>query len=144
MKLSTKGKYAVTAMLELALKEQQGPLTLANIASTQGISSAYLEQLFRRLNKNGLVKGTRGPNGGYRLGRGADEISMADIITAVDEDIDSTRCAGKGDCQGGERCLTHELWTDLSNQIEDFLNGITLGQYIRDNEANRSLNNTAE
>lgn len=130
MRLSTKGRYAVTAMMELAIRSQDKPVTLDDIASTQGISSAYLEQLFRQLSKHQLVKGIRGPNGGYRLARKASDISIAQIINAVDEKIDSTRCEGKGDCQGGERCLTHELWEDLSNRLYNFLDNVTLDRYL--------------
>ena len=128
MKLSTKGRYAVTAMMDLALHEGEGPVTLADISQCQGISLSYLEQLFARLRKSGLVSGVRGPGGGYRLAQGADCITVADIIIAVDENVDATRCRGKENCQGGDRCLTHDLWTELSGQIYDFLNGITLAQ----------------
>ena len=128
MKLSTKGRYAVTAMMDLALHEGEGPVTLADISQCQGISLSYLEQLFARLRKSGLVSGVRGPGGGYRLAQSADRITVADIIIAVDENVDATRCRGKENCQGGDRCLTHDLWTELSGQIYDFLNGITLAQ----------------
>jgi Rrf2 family iron-sulfur cluster assembly transcriptional regulator len=130
MRLSTKGRYAVTAMIDLALHNDVGPVALTDIADTQKISVSYLEQLFARLRKNGLVTGMRGPGGGYRLARPAAEITVAEIITAVDEPIDMTRCAGKEDCQDGEKCLTHELWVDLSKQLYDFLHGITLGQVV--------------
>lgn len=126
MKLSTKGRYAVTAMLDLALHGQSGPVTLTEIANGQGLSLSYLEQLFARLRRRGLVEGMRGPGGGYRLARPAAEISVADIITAVDENVDVTRCAGRENCQDGERCLTHDLWTDLSRQLYEFLDAITL------------------
>jgi len=128
MKLSTKGRYAVTAMMDLAIHETQGPVTLADISVCQGISLSYLEQIFARLRTNGLINGTRGPRGGYRLARPADQITIADIIAAVSERMDTTRCEGKENCQNGQRCLTHELWTDLSQQIHSFLNGITLAQ----------------
>lgn len=131
MRLSTKGRYAVTAMIDLALHNDVGPVALTDIADTQKISVSYLEQLFARLRKNGLVTGMRGPGGGYRLARPAAEITVAEIITAVDEPIDMTRCAGKEDCQDGEKCLTHELWVDLSKQLYDFLHGITLGQVVQ-------------
>ncbi len=130
MRLSTKGRYAVTAMMELALRGGEQPLALAQIADAQNISSSYLEQLFRKLSKNGLVIGTRGPNGGYRLGREPAEISIADIITSVDENIDSTDCKGKGNCQDGERCLTHELWQELSGMLHKFLTDVTLADYL--------------
>jgi Rrf2 family transcriptional regulator, iron-sulfur cluster assembly transcription factor len=130
MRLSTKGRYAVTAMIDLALHTQQGPIALTDIAETQKISVSYLEQLFARLRKSKLVEGMRGPGGGYRLARPAGEITIAEIISAVDEQIDMTRCHGKKDCQNGEKCLTHELWADLSQQLYTFLQGITLGQMI--------------
>ncbi len=130
MRLTTKGRYAVTAMLDLALHHTQNPVALADIALRQGISLSYLEQLFARLRKQGLVDSARGPGGGYRLGRDATEISIADVIRAVDEKVDATRCGGKMNCQGEERCLTHDLWSDLSDQIHEFLNSITLAQLV--------------
>ncbi len=129
MRLSTKGRYAVTAMMDLAIHGDQMPVTLADISECQGISLSYLEQLFARLRKRELVKGVRGPGGGYRLARPATEITVADIINAVGEGVDATRCGGKGDCQGGARCLTHELWAELSDQIDGFLKGITLADF---------------
>ncbi|HXH04785.1 MAG TPA: Fe-S cluster assembly transcriptional regulator IscR [Candidatus Competibacteraceae bacterium] len=130
MRLSTKGRYAVTAMMDLAIHDKDGPVTLAEISQCQGISLSYLEQLFAKLRKHALVEGVRGPGGGYRLARPADQITVADIITAVDEKLDATRCAGRKDCQNGRRCLTHELWSDLSEQILSFLQGITLAQFV--------------
>lgn len=130
MRLSTKGRYSVTAMLDLAIHDKAGPVTLADISQCQGISLSYLEQLFAKLRKSNLVKGVRGPGGGYRLARPAAEISIAEIISAVDEKVDVTRCGGEGDCQEGERCLTHELWTDLSKRLYSFLDGITLAQFV--------------
>lgn len=129
MRLSTKGRYAVTAMMDLAIHGDSGPVTLADISKCQGISLSYLEQLFARLRKEGLVSGVRGPGGGYRLARPSTEITVADIINAVGEGVDATRCSGRGDCQGGARCLTHELWSELSEQIHDFLQGITLDTF---------------
>ncbi|WP_026185971.1 Fe-S cluster assembly transcription factor [Thioalkalivibrio thiocyanodenitrificans] len=129
MKLSTKGRYAVTAMMDLAIHDKIGPVTLADISQCQGISLSYLEQLFAKLRKQGLVEGVRGPGGGYRLARPSDQITVASIITAVDESVDITRCRGHEDCQDGERCLTHELWDDLSNRLYEFLDGITLDQF---------------
>ncbi|MFA5530989.1 MAG: Fe-S cluster assembly transcriptional regulator IscR [Thiohalomonadaceae bacterium] len=130
MRLTTKGRYAVTAMLDLALHYNQGPITLADISQRQGISLSYLEQLFSKLRKNGLVDSARGPGGGYRLSRDAAEICVADVITAVDEKVDAMRCGGKGNCQDNGKCLTHELWCDLSNQIYEFLKGIDLAQLV--------------
>jgi Rrf2 family iron-sulfur cluster assembly transcriptional regulator len=117
-------------MIDLALHDEVRPVALTDIAETQKISVSYLEQLFARLRKNRLVKGMRGPGGGYRLARPASEVTIAEIIAAVDEQIDMTRCAGKEDCQDGEKCLTHELWADLSKQLYDFLHAITLGQIV--------------
>ncbi|RMG49638.1 MAG: Fe-S cluster assembly transcriptional regulator IscR [Gammaproteobacteria bacterium] len=130
MKLSTKGRYAVTAMMDLAIYGSAGPVTLADISQCQGISLSYLEQLFAKLRKAGLVEGVRGPGGGYRLARPANQISVAQIITAVDENVDMTRCKGEGNCQDGESCLTHELWMDLSKRLYDFLDGITLADFV--------------
>ena len=130
MKLSTKGRYSVTAMLDLAIHDKAGPVTLGDISQCQGISLSYLEQLFSNLRKAGLVKGVRGPGGGYRLAQPASEISIAQIIRAVDEKVDVTNCNGEGDCQAGERCLTHELWSDLSDRLYSFLDGITLAQFV--------------
>lgn len=130
MKLTTKGRYAVTAMLDLALHCSAGPVKLADISERQGISLSYLEQLFTRLRKEGLVVSTRGPGGGYSLSRPSGEIAVAEVITAVDETVDTTRCGGLSNCHNDERCLTHDLWTDLSNQIRTFLNEITLGHLM--------------
>ena len=130
MRLTTKGRYAVTAMLDLALHHQDGPITLADISRRQGISLSYLEQLFSRLRRRGLVDSVRGPGGGYRLSRTAEQISVVSVITAVDEEVDATRCGGLGNCQDQQPCLTHELWCDLSRQIHDFLSGINLAELV--------------
>ncbi|MFT4994399.1 MAG: Rrf2 family iron-sulfur cluster assembly transcriptional regulator [Paraglaciecola sp.] len=130
MKLTSKGRYAVTAMLDVSLHSQHGPVSLADISERQEISLSYLEQLFSRLRKEKLVESVRGPGGGYKLGRSAAQISVGAVIRAVDESVDATRCQGQSDCQGGERCLTHNLWEDLSERISDFLNGITLGELM--------------
>ncbi|MBD1576685.1 Fe-S cluster assembly transcriptional regulator IscR [Vibrio sp. S11_S32] len=134
MRLTSKGRYAVTAMLDVALHSSDGPVPLADISERQGISLSYLEQLFSRLRKAGLVASVRGPGGGYRLGINADDIAVGAVIAAVDESVDATKCHGKGDCQGGVRCLTHTLWHDLSARISDFLDGITLGELMKNNE----------
>ena len=138
MRLTTKGRYAVTAMLDLSLNYGLGAITLADISDRQGISLSYLEQLFARLRKQGLVSSTRGPGGGYRLSRPADEITVFDVIAAVDEKVDSTACEGRADCRGGEPCLSHELWQSLSEQIQNYLAGITLDQVVRDYEKRRN------
>ena len=130
MKLTTKGRYAVTAMLDLALHAQDGAVSLADIAVRQDISLAYLEQLFGRLRRAGLVSSSRGPGGGYSLAQSSSDIAIADVIEAVDERVDSTRCGGTADCQNHERCLTHGLWEDLSDQIHEFLAGISLAQLM--------------
>ena len=130
MKLSTKGRYAVTAMMDIALHEKVGPVTLADISQCQGISLSYLEQLFSKLRRSGLVKGVRGPGGGYRLAKPAQDISMADIIDSVDETLDLTKCGGKGNCNNGEKCLTHKLWHDLTQDLHKFLSDIKLDQYV--------------
>lgn len=130
MKLSTKGRYAVTAMMDIALHDHVGPVTLADISQCQGISLSYLEQLFAKLRKGRLVEGVRGPGGGYRLARPANQISVAQIIDAVDEKLDMTRCGGEADCDQGERCLTHQLWMELSEQLYAFLDSITLDQFV--------------
>ncbi len=134
MRLTTKGRYAVTAMLDLAIHYELGPITLAGISQRQEISLSYLEQLFSKLRKNGLVDSARGPGGGYRLSREAEDIAIAEIIAAVDETVDATRCKRKGNCQHEERCLTHELWCDLSDQIFEFLSAITLGSLLEKQE----------
>jgi len=131
MKLTSKGRYAVTAMLDVALHANIGPVALADISQRQEISLSYLEQLFARLRKNGLVSSVRGPGGGYLLGREADVISVGDVINAVDESVDATRCQRSNTgCQSGMRCLTHTLWSDLSARIEEFLNNITLAELV--------------
>lgn len=134
MRLTTKGRYAVTAMLDLALNAQQGPVSLADISERQSISVSYLEQLFAKLRKGGLVASMRGPGGGYQLSRDSDAIFVAEIIDAVDERVDVTRCGGQGDCQQGVMCLTHELWSDLSNQLHAFLESISLKELVERRE----------
>jgi len=134
MRLTSKGRYAVTAMLDVALHSHKGPVPLADISERQGISLSYLEQLFSRLRKHELVSSVRGPGGGYLLGQEARAISVGAVITAVDESVDATRCKGKEGCQGGERCLTHSLWRDLSTRISDFLNDITLAELVNNQD----------
>ncbi|MFV8570777.1 Rrf2 family transcriptional regulator [Marinobacter sp. SBS5] len=134
MKLTTKGRYAVTAMLDLALHGSERPVSLADISSRQEISLSYLEQLFSRLRRQQLVVSIRGPGGGYRLSRHADEVFIAEVVDAVSESLDTTRCGNKGDCQNGEKCLTHHLWSDLSDQIHQFLSDISLGDLMRKRE----------
>jgi len=129
MRLTTKGRYAVTAVLDLAFHHKSGPVSLADISRRQGISLSYLEQLFSRLRRNSVVTSTRGPGGGYSLARDETEISMAQIINAVDESYDATSCGGEGSCSGDQyQCLTHDLWQELSEEIHEFLNSITLAE----------------
>ena len=137
MRLTTKGRYAVTAMLDLAMHKTQGPVSLADISQRQAISLSYLEQLFAKLRRVSLVSSVRGPGGGYELQRGSEVIFIAEIIDAVNESVDTTRCHGAGDCQDGETCLTHYLWEDLSEQIHSFLEGISLADLVAKNEIKR-------
>ncbi|OOF65949.1 Fe-S cluster assembly transcriptional regulator IscR [Rodentibacter sp. Ppn85] len=134
MKLTSKGRYAVTAVLDIALNAESGPVSLADISERQNISLSYLEQLFAKLRRDGLVKSVRGPGGGYRLGLPSDRISVGMIISAVNENIHVTKCLGRGNCQNGKECLTHALWEDLSNRIESFLNEITLAELVSKRE----------
>lgn len=134
MRLTTKGRYAVTAILDLAMHSIKNPVTLAEISERQEISLSYLEQLFAKLKKAKLVNSLRGPGGGYYLSRNKEDIFVGDIIDAVNESIDTTRCHGKSNCQGGEKCLTHHLWCDLSRQIHYFLNGISIANLINRQE----------
>lgn len=126
MKLTTKGRYAVTAMLDIALHQAAGPVSLCAIAQRQRISQTYLEQLSTRLRRAGLLASVRGPAGGYYLDRKADDISVGDIIMAINEEMDSTRCQGAENCDQGLPCLTHQLWEDLNTTIHQFLANISL------------------
>ena len=130
MKLTTKGRYAVTAMLDLALHYEREPINLADISGRQAISLSYLEQLFSRLRKQGLVESARGPGGGYMLARPSTQITIADVVHAVDESVDATKCGGQKNCHGEDPWLTHDLWEDLSRQISSFLSGITLADLV--------------
>ncbi len=131
VRLTTKGRYAVTAMLDLAYHSEKRPVTLTDIAKRQNISLSYLEQLFSRLRRAGMVEGVRGPGGGYQLSRGAKEINIADIVNAVDEPLDSTRCGGQANCQNNQPCLTHDLWMGLSEQIRQYLSTINLHDLLQ-------------
>ena len=130
MRLTTKGRFAVTAMIDLAMNDNEGPVTLAEISERQRISLSYLEQLFGKLRRRALVSSVRGPGGGYTLARKAEELSVADIIRAVDEPIDATQCGGKENCHEDRKCLTHDLWASLNDKIFEYLNGVTLGQLM--------------
>lgn len=137
MRLTAKGRYAVTAMLDLAVHQAEGPITLADISRRQGISLSYLEQLFAKLRRRNLVNSVRGPGGGYTLQREPSEIFVAEIVDSVDENVDATRCSGRADCQHGEMCLSHQLWSELSDEIHHFLAGINLASIIEKREVKR-------
>ena len=132
MRLTTKGRFAVTAMIDLALRENTGPVALAAISGRQQISLSYLEQLFGKLRRHELVESTRGPGGGYSLGRKSEDITVADIIVAVDEPIDATDCGGKENCMGDDtgRCMTHDLWASLNTKMIEYLNSISLRKLV--------------
>ncbi len=132
MRLTTKGRFAVTAMVDLAMRGDQGPVTLAGISERQKISLSYLEQLFGKLRRHNIVSSVRGPGGGYRLARPAAEIPIADIILAVDEPLDASNCAGRGDCHDGKPCITHELWQGLTENIYNYLSKVSLQQLVDD------------
>jgi Rrf2 family transcriptional regulator, iron-sulfur cluster assembly transcription factor len=131
MRLTTKGRFAVTAMIDVAMHSGKGPVTLAGVSERQKISLSYLEQLFGKLRRHGLVESVRGPGGGYNLARPADNVSVADVILAVDEPIDATQCGGKENCLDDKRCMTHELWANLNVHIFSFLRSVTLEQLVR-------------
>src|SRR6266513_2813454 len=130
MRLTTKGRFAVTAMIDVAMHNAEGPVTLAGVADRQKISLSYLEQLFGKLRRYGLVDSVRGPGGGYNLARPATSVSVADIITAVDEPIDATKCGGKENCHDDKRCMTHELWANLNEKMHDYLSSVTLADLV--------------
>src|SRR6202171_2441563 len=130
MRLTTKGRFAVTAMLDLALHGAHGPVTLSGISERQKISLSYLEQLFGKLRRRELVESVRGPGGGYHLARDASAVSVADIIRAVEEPLDSTQCAGRENCQDNHRCMTHDLWEELNTTVFGFLDGVKLSQLV--------------
>lgn len=132
MRLTTRGRYAVTALLDLAIQESrhQGAVSLSDIAKRQSISISYLEQLFSKLRRAGLVTSTRGASGGYHLAKPLSEIDVMSIISAVDESINAMQCGGRGDCQDGAMCLTHDLWHNLSGHIESYLKKITLAELL--------------
>jgi Rrf2 family iron-sulfur cluster assembly transcriptional regulator len=135
MRLTTKGRFAVTAMIDLALRQGKGPVTLAGISQRQAISLSYLEQLFGKLRRHEIVESIRGPGGGYSLARKADKVTVADIIIAVDEPLDATQCGGKENCHGsdaasGVRCMTHELWATLNEKMVDYLDSVSLQDLV--------------
>ncbi len=138
MRLTTKGRFAVTAMLDLALHATDGPVTLAGISERQKISLSYLEQLFGKLRRRELVESVRGPGGGYHLARDASQVSVADIVRAVEETLDSTQCGGRENCQDNHRCMTHELWAELNGTVAGFLEGVKLSQLV-DKQRNKTV-----
>ena len=139
MRLTTKGRFAVTAMIDLALNSGEGPVTLAAISERQKISLSYLEQLFGRLRRYGLVESVRGPGGGYCLARLDADITIADVVRAVDEMLDATQCGGLQNCRQAQRCMTHELWSTLNDRIYEFLSSVTLADEVK---KQRQINDT--
>jgi Rrf2 family iron-sulfur cluster assembly transcriptional regulator len=131
MRLTTKGRFAVTAMIDVALRQHAGPVTLAGIADRQKISLSYLEQLFGKLRRNHLVASTRGPGGGYTLAKPLSDVSVADIISAVDEPLDATSCGGKGNCHDDHPCMTHDLWMSLNKRMHEYLSSVNLDELVR-------------
>lgn len=138
MRLTTKGRFAVMAMVDLALHGGKGPVTLASISERQKISLSYLEQLFGKLRKHDIVESVRGPGGGYYLARNGAKISVADIIVAVDEPLDATKCGGKGNCQEEQQCLTHDLWMGLNETIYNYLAAVNLQQLVESQKSTKS------
>jgi Rrf2 family iron-sulfur cluster assembly transcriptional regulator len=138
MRLTTKGRFAVTAMIDLAMRHGSGPVTLAEISARQKISLSYLEQLFGKLRRHHLVDSVRGPGGGYCLAKDMAKVSVADIILAVDEPIDATQCGGKENCHDDQKCLTHDLWAALNERIFDYLESVTLRHLVDNQKAKES------
>jgi Rrf2 family iron-sulfur cluster assembly transcriptional regulator len=143
MRLTTKGRFAVTAMLDLAINANDGPVTLANIAERQKISLSYLEQLFSKLRRAELVESIRGPGGGYRLANAPAETNVAQIIVAVEEQMDSRQCEGKENCMGEQRCMTHDLWQSLNENVLEFLGGVTLAELVAKQQAKAQMQTAA-
>ncbi|BBO20787.1 MAG: Fe-S cluster assembly transcriptional regulator IscR [Rhodocyclaceae bacterium] len=135
MRLTTKGRFAVTAMIDLAQRQGNGPVTLAGISERQKISLSYLEQLFGKLRRHSIVASVRGPGGGYRLARGMNEVSVADIIAAVDEPLDATNCGGRENCADEQRCMTHDLWTNLNKRMHEYLASVSLQDLVNQPKA---------
>ena len=135
MRLTTKGRFAVTAMIDLAQRQSNGPVTLAGISERQKISLSYLEQLFGKLRRHNIVGSVRGPGGGYRLARGMNEVTVADIIAAVDEPLDATNCGGRENCADEQRCMTHDLWTNLNKRMHEYLASVSLFDLVNQPKA---------
>lgn len=144
MRLTTKGRFAVTAMLDLALRHGKGPVTLAGISERQDISLSYLEQLFGKLRRHHLVDSVRGPGGGYTLAKPLETVSVADIIRAVDEPVDATQCGGKENCHDEHRCMTHDLWTSLNKKIYEYLDSVTLAELVAKQQEKQKIATMAE
>lgn len=142
MRLTTKGRFAVTAMIDLAMRQHHGPVTLAGISQRQKISLSYLEQLFGKLRRHDLVESTRGPGGGYTLARPARELTVADVIFAVDEPIDATQCGGKANCDDDRECMTHELWTNLNRKMIEYLDSVSLADLVEQQRGRESSKST--
>ena len=143
MRLTTKGRFAVTAMIDVAMRQHEGPVTLAGISERQRISLSYLEQLFGKLRRRGLVSSTRGPGGGYQLERPMDQTTVSDIIFAVDEPLDATQCGGKENCHDDQRCMTHELWANLNVRMLDYLDSVTLADLVDQQNRKASSSHTS-
>lgn len=141
MRLTTKGRYAVTAILDVALYERNGPVSVSDVATRQGLSPSYLEKLFSYLKKKGLVSGRKGPGGGYKLTESSHLITIADVIDAVNETVDATKCGGSKNCRGQGRCITHDLWADLSNEIRSFLEGVSISQLVAQQKNGKKIIN---
>ena len=139
MRLTTKGRFAVTAMIDVAMHSTNGPATLAGVSERQKISLSYLEQLFGKLRRSGLVESVRGPGGGYNLARLPETVTVADVIVAVDEPIDATQCGGQENCHDDRRCMTHELWANLNARILDYLQSVTLADLVRQQQQKASV-----
>ncbi len=144
MRLTTKGRFAVTAMLDLAMNGGKGPVTLAGISQRQSISLSYLEQLFGKLRRHTLVDSVRGPGGGYTLARDLDKLSVADIVTAVDEPLDATQCGGKENCRDDRRCMTHDLWATLNDKMYEYLDSVKLSDLVAQQNARALAGNERE
>ena len=141
MRLTTKGRYAVTAILDVALYECNGPVSVSDVAERQGLSPSYLEKLFANLKKKGLVSGRKGPGGGYKLTESSHLITIANVIDAVNETVDATKCGGSKNCRGQGRCITHDLWAGLSNEIRNFLEGVSLSQLVAQQKNKTKITN---
>lgn len=133
MRLTTKGRFAVTAMIDLAMQQSKGPVALAGISQRQNISLSYLEQLFAKLRKHELVDSVRGPGGGYQIAKNLNEVSVADVILAVDEPLDATQCGGKENCTDEGQCMTHDLWSSLNRKMLEYLGSVTLHALVEQN-----------